>query len=270
MWMVSIETLSHNHKNSNHQNRIHTFQISKDWSWRYSFGLCRPRIHFRTSMVMRVKRFFQPQISQGLRFDLMNYSHELQHWRNASAARTMMGPWDRCSVAPMLMELPGALGALGATAKSWVQSRQSRSVTASSWRHPLWAFSARHLPVSSVQYGLVWNASTHLLHCKDDRIHTHCLCNNHHPWMKRNGRGCIFCIANRGTGTAFGTGTQSPPSRSSPSLVATAAILIVVIAVITSPTPVCPLGAKVRDGCGENCCSQPMLFFHIRFTNMTE
>lgn len=106
--------------------------------------------------------------------------------------------WDHgtvaACVAPMLMELPGALGALGATAataKSWVQSRQSRSVTASSsWRHPLWAFSARHLPVSSVQYGLVWNASTHLLHCKDDRIHTHCLCNNHHPWMKRNGRGC--------------------------------------------------------------------------------
>lgn len=129
MWMVSIETLSHNHKNSNHQNRIHTFQISKDWSWRYSFGLCRPRIHFRTSMVMRVKRFFQPQ-TQGLRFDLMNYSHELQR-RNA-AARTMMGPWDRCSVRCTNVD--------GTAGSSW-----------RSWRS--WRYSQKLSPVEAVKVG---------------------------------------------------------------------------------------------------------------------
>lgn len=31
-----------------------------------------------------------------------------------------------------------------------------------------------------------------------------------------------------------------------------------------------PVLAKVRDGCGENCCSQPTLFFSILCTKMTE
>ena len=73
--------------------------------------------------------FFQPQ-TQGLRFDLMNYSHELQR-RNA-AARTMMGPWDRCSVRCTNVD--------GTAGSSW-----------RSWRS--WRYSQKLSPVEAVKVG---------------------------------------------------------------------------------------------------------------------